>query len=122
MGRRTRRALLRFSGPAVVQRQAAGSLKTVLLRESAAGSLVGVALLLGALVPVAIEELATGVELAPLALAGAFGAGVTVLVGLVFGLVFTLLDVGALRILGLFVGPETTDSNMVDSGAVGEQN
>lgn len=106
----------------VVRKHSAGSLTTVLLRGSAAGGLVGIALLLGPVLLIAIEDLTTGGEVAPLALVAAIGAGVAAVVGVLFGLVFTVLDVGALRVAALFVGPDDTASAAVDSGPVGEQN
>lgn len=103
----------------VFEETPAGSLKSVLLRGSAAGGLVGMATLLGPLLLVAVPASVTGGNLTALAFITAVGSGVAVVVGAAIGLVFTLLDVAAVRIAGR-VAPEETESPPVESELVGE--
>lgn len=82
-----------------------GPLRTVLLRGTAAGGLVGLAALLGPLALVAIPDLvAGGGNPTAFALIGAVGGGIATVVGCVVGLAFALLDVAAVSGARALVG------------------
>ena len=86
---------------AVLEDTLAGALRPVLLRGSAAGGLVGLGAFLGPLVLVAVLDLVTGGgPLTAFALIAAIGSGAATLIGVAFGLVFTLLDLAAVRVAG----------------------
>lgn len=88
----------------VLAETVAGSPGSVLVRGSVAGGFVGMATLLGPLLLVTVPDLVTGGGNATsLLLITAIGAGVATVVGLLVGLLFTLLDVAAVRVAGSLV-------------------
>jgi len=102
-----------------------GALQPVILRGSAAGGLVGLATLLGPLLLVSIPDLVmNGADPTSVVLILAIGSGVATVVGVAFGLVFTLLDLAALRLAGLAVpgggGPEQTTAEATVESAAAE--
>ena len=75
-----------------------GRVSSVLVRGSGSGGLVGMAALLGPLLLVSVPDLVIGDgDPTSFVLIVAIGSGVAVVVGAAVGLVFTVLDVAAVR-------------------------
>ncbi|MCU4799988.1 hypothetical protein OB920_06350 [Halobacteria archaeon HArc-gm2] len=115
----------------VLEATLVGAVRPVILRGSAGGGLVGLATLLGPLLLLTIQDLLSGPSNpAGIALILAIGSGIATVVGLAFGLVFTLLDLTAVRIAGRAVPDgagteqtktEATVKSPADSESVGER-
>jgi|GEM_PF-3214662 len=104
----------------VLEATLVGAVRPVILRGSAGGGLVGLATLLGPLLLLTIQDLLSGPSNpAGIALIVAIGSGIATVVGVAFGLVFTLLDLTAVRIAGLVVPDGDGPNPMATEAAVG---
>ncbi|SFR99311.1 hypothetical protein SAMN05216559_2187 [Halomicrobium zhouii] len=98
----------------------AGAVRPVILRGSAGGGLVGLGTLVGPLLLLSLPDLVTGsADLTSVVLIFAIGAGIATAVGVAFGLVFTLLDLAAVRVAAVAV-PDGSGSDPIAADATPE--
>lgn len=96
----------------------AGAVRPVILRGSAGGGLVGLGTFLGPAVVYSVPAILQGNGTAGgFAFIAGFGSAIAIAVGVVFGLVFTLLDLAAVRVAGLAIPTGSGSAPTAESAA-----